>query len=623
MITDRNIICISSIDWNFIWQGHQEIMSTFAKNGNRVLFIENTGARAPGLQDMARIKNRIINWSSGVKGIRKVMDNLYVYSPLVMPFPYLRIARRFNRRMILTTLDKWTRAMDFYDPVIWVFLPTPLTLDIIEHFDSNLVVYYCIDNFIESSAAAKKIRKSEISLLKMADLVFVTSHALERHCSPYSSKTIHVFPFAVNFEIFEKKRRGSDGAPDDLKIRPRPVIGYIGGLHKWIDFDLIAYSARRYPEYSFVFVGPVQTDVSALEKIPNIFFLGKKEHSLIPDYIAGFDVCIIPYLITAYTRNVYPTKLNEYLAMGRPVVSTDLPEIDYFNSVNNNVVLTAKTREGFCDAISMALGANAAADVERRIAIAKTNSWSSRIEQMSGLMEEVSRAKKHRSFDWKARFMNIYRHAERRMSGFIVAAAAVYLMIFYTPVVWFLASPLKISTPLQKADAIVVLAGGVGESGQPGQGYEERVEYAVNLYKKGYASRLIFSSGFMYALKEPLVMKALAISLGVPDDAIILEDQARSTYEHVLRVRDVLHYNRLTDIVLISSPYHMLRLSLVMKKFAPDIRTIYAPVPNSLFYQRIKGPKGEPRFKKIESRQLKALIHEYTGLLYYWFTGRI
>ena len=84
----HNIVCISTVDWDFIWQGHQEIMSTLAQAGNRVLFIENTGVRWPTLRDLPRTRQRITNWRRGVKGIRRVMDNLYVYSPLVLPFPY-------------------------------------------------------------------------------------------------------------------------------------------------------------------------------------------------------------------------------------------------------------------------------------------------------------------------------------------------------------------------------------------------------------------------------------------------------------------------------------------------------------------------------------------------------
>ena len=130
MLKDENVICISSIDWDFIWQGHQEIMSTLAKNSNKVLFVENTGVRAPGIKDIPRLKKRIKNWFRGVKGIRREMDNLYVFSPLVLPFPYSRIARWINRYLILPILEKWMEVTNFSNPVVWTFLPTALSLDI-------------------------------------------------------------------------------------------------------------------------------------------------------------------------------------------------------------------------------------------------------------------------------------------------------------------------------------------------------------------------------------------------------------------------------------------------------------------------------------------------------------
>ena len=101
MLRNESLICISSIDWDFIWQGHQEIMSTYARNGNRVLFIENTGVRVPSIRDLPRLKKRLKNWAKGVRGIRKEQENLYVFSPVVLPFPYSRIARWINNHILL------------------------------------------------------------------------------------------------------------------------------------------------------------------------------------------------------------------------------------------------------------------------------------------------------------------------------------------------------------------------------------------------------------------------------------------------------------------------------------------------------------------------------------------
>src|SRR3989338_7857141 len=101
MLKNKNIICISTIDWDFIWQGHQEIMSVLAKNGNRVLFIENTGVRAPTFKDIPRLWHRLSNWRKGFKGVRKEMENLYIYSPLAIPFPYSRVAIKINRVIMI------------------------------------------------------------------------------------------------------------------------------------------------------------------------------------------------------------------------------------------------------------------------------------------------------------------------------------------------------------------------------------------------------------------------------------------------------------------------------------------------------------------------------------------
>jgi len=124
MIQNENIICISSIDWDFNWQGHQEIMATFARQGNRVLFIENTGVRFPTLRDLPRIRKRITQWRRSTQGFREVQKNVWVFSPLVLPFPYARWARWINHWLLLWALRPWLSAAQFHDPIIWTFLPT-------------------------------------------------------------------------------------------------------------------------------------------------------------------------------------------------------------------------------------------------------------------------------------------------------------------------------------------------------------------------------------------------------------------------------------------------------------------------------------------------------------------
>jgi len=616
MLKNENIICISSIDWDFIWQGHQEIMSEFARNGNRVLFIENTGTRAPGLRDLPRIRKRFINWIRGVSGIRKEAENLYVFSPLILPFPYLRIARGVNRRIIMLTLNSWMKAMDFGDPIIWTFLPTGLALDLLKSMDKKLAVYHCVDNFAANSALAGRVKRTEEKLLKEADIVFVTARELYNSCARHNSNA-HIFPSGVNINDF-KRLNGEErkSIPDDLKSIKDPIVGYVGGVHKWIDKGLIKNLAGNHPDYSFVFVGPVQTDVGDLAALKNVYFLGHKTHSDLPRYINSFSASIIPYLITDYTKNVYPSKLNEYLALGKPVVSTDLLEIRSFNKRYEDMVAVGEDYDEFAGYLKKAIERGAdQEDIRRRIRAAQDNSWQKRIERMSDLITEAVKRRIHdKDIIWRENFISFYRTARRRFIKLAGTGVAVYLLFFHTSFLWFTGIPLKISDPPVAADCIAVFAGGVGESGKAGQGYEERVKHAVELYKKGFAEKIIFSSGYLYEFKEAEIMKALAISLDVPGENIILETSAANTYESVRFSLDIIDKNNWSSVLVVSSPYNMRRASLVFRNIAKDIGVIHSPIPYSRYYDRDGG---------VKLRHIRGILHEYIGILYYAIKGYI
>ena len=171
-----------------------------------------------------------------------------------------------------------------------------------------------------------------------------------------------------------------------------------------------------------------------------------------------------------------------------------------------------------------------------------------------------------------------------------------------------------ISDAPKKADAIVVFGGGVGETGSPGKSTIERARYAAELYKQGYADKIILSSGYAYGYNDTENMKLFAISMRVKEQDIILEPRANSAYENVIFSKEVLKNNKWDKIILVSSPYNMRRVELVFNKLANEIKVIYAPVKHSQFYDRIDGVRFE---------QVNAIMHEYLGILYYWFKGYI
>lgn len=611
MLKGQDIVCISSIDWDFIWQGHQQIMSTLAANGNRVLFVENTGVRRPNFKDIPRLRKRIRNWWRGTKGFRQEQDNLFVYSPLVLPFPYSRIARWMNRFIITRAIRRWIQALGLQRPLVWTFLPTPLALDIIDAIEPTLVIYYCIDDFESSSSGARLIRQAEDRLLKAADLVFVTSERL-RHRVLEQREQVEVLPFAVDFPRFEKERLANQSKPNELVEIDSPIVGYVGGLHRWVDQELLVEAARVLPDVEFVFVGPEQCDMSKLKAQPNIHLLGSRNYDELPRYIKCFDVGLIPYVLSEYALNVYPTKLNEYLAMGLPVVATNLPEVRKFNEDFNDVVRIGDGPASFASQIQESLANNTPAQVQRRIEVASQNSWQARLEHMSTLITTAITVKLAGWERWEKVLQRLYRAGRRRIGWTAATALVGYVLVFQTPLLWTLASPLQIVDAPRKADIIAVFAGGVGESGRAGGGYQERVQHAANLYLAGYSSHLVFSSGFVFAFQEAEVMRDLAVALGVPPEAIILERQASSTYENVIYTRDIMIANNWEQLLVVSSPYHMRRAMLTWRKQAPSFQIVSTPVSESQYY-------AHERTASLE--QIRGIVWEYAAIVVYWWRG--
>jgi glycosyltransferase involved in cell wall biosynthesis len=241
-------------------------------------------------------------------------------------------------------------------------------------------------------------------LVKRSDVVFAICDELATHCRRWNTN-VHVFPYGVNLKAFpletsEPVPTSSAGSNGFSWTRPRTnghnghkVIGYVGGLHRHVGLEMLVEMARARPSWSWVFVGSAEVSLKDLPELPNVYLLGQRPHRELSRYIRTFDVCIVPYRRSAYTQTVAPSKINEYLAMGKPVVSTDLPPVCDFNDKHQVIITSEERSESFLRAIEQALShGEDAALVARRRMVARDGDWESRLEAMSELILEEGRS---------------------------------------------------------------------------------------------------------------------------------------------------------------------------------------------------------------------------------------
>ncbi len=405
MLSGQDFIIISSVEWNFLWQGPQEIAARLARAGNRVLYIENTGVRSPKWEDARRVRQRVTRWAGAAvrSGVRQIEPNLFVCSPLVMPPFGAPWQETLNRRVLLKAIAQAAGSLALRDPVLWSFLPTNTANDIIRLLRTprSLILYYCVADFAQLASDPLRLAQSERELIEMSDVVFAQGPELAEHCSR-AANVVRIVPYGVDLELFSN-RDNAAMAPHDgnvqqlslLRDLKRPIIGYVGGVHRHVDIDLLEAMARSRSNWSWVYVGPIQTKATKLNRLENVYLFGHRPHRELPNYLAQFDVCTVPYMSSAYTSTVVPTKINEYLAMGKPVIATPLPSVCEFNRQHDVMSIADTKPPSFIRAIEHALASPGdRATTERRRHVAALSDWRMRLETISGWLEDALNALK-------------------------------------------------------------------------------------------------------------------------------------------------------------------------------------------------------------------------------------
>jgi glycosyltransferase involved in cell wall biosynthesis len=242
----------------------------------------------------------------------------------------------------------------FLKPLIWTY--HPFMLDMIEGMKTGPLLYHCVDDIAAVPGVdAKVFREVERVLLQRADVVFVTAPSLAEYCLKFNPNT-HFLSNVVDVDHFGQALK-SGPIPEDLACIPEPRLCYHGVLSDYkIDFQLLLDAARIKPEFSWIFIGDEREGqknsfVSELKLLPNVYFLGYKPYTMLPDYLRGMQVGLLPSLINDYTRGMFPMKYYEYLAAGLPVTSTPLD----FTTVEHSGIEIGFDVKSFVVAINLQL----------------------------------------------------------------------------------------------------------------------------------------------------------------------------------------------------------------------------------------------------------------------------
>jgi glycosyltransferase involved in cell wall biosynthesis len=303
MSTNRHsdLVCLSHLRWDFVFQRPQHLMTRHARR-RRVFFVEEPvfdGGPAASLREDL--------------GVRVLVPHL---PPDLAPAD----AAREHRALVDSTL----RSQGVRDPILWYY--TPMALSWTGGLGSSLTVYDCMDELSAFRGAPPALLEEEARLLQRAHVVFTGGASL------YEAKrgrhpNVHCLPSSVDVAHF-RRARGPLAEPADQAAIPRPRLGFFGVLDERLDLELLAGVADLRPDWHWVMVGPVvKVDPAALPRRPNIHYLGAKRYEELPAYLAGWDVAVLPFARNEATRFISPTKTPEYLAAGRPVVSTSIRDV--------------------------------------------------------------------------------------------------------------------------------------------------------------------------------------------------------------------------------------------------------------------------------------------------------
>lgn len=597
----QNFIVISTLDWKANWQIPHELVNSLLKNNNRVLYVENTGVRSFMLKDLNRIFKRGYNFFNSAKGFKNESKNFSLFSPVIFPYPYSKLALYFNKFIYVNNIKKWIEINDLEDAILICFLPSPINIELIKHIHFKKIIYYCLDNLSKGYLDSSRIKNFEKEFLKLSDVNFFTSeNLLKKNYIPNKSLLL---PAGVKLENFKKNRK--------IKKIKR-VIGYIGAVSDVFDQELMIEIAKEFKAFQIIIVGPVVTNIDKLIKYENIKFIKQVDHKFLQNYMINFDVGIIPYKINSFTQSVYPCKLNEYLALGLPVVTTNLSELKKKNVFKSDTFSIAKTHTDFIKKIKKELKNDNIDKIKRRKNYALNNSWNSRYQKFNASINSIIKSE-IKDNSWKDLFIDQINLFKKKTYIFLSTTVFAYLLIFHSSLIWYAGDYLRYFEKIEKSDSLVVFSGD-GKNSYINNSYQERVLDAIKYHKLKFYKNIYLSSGKEQTIPETIIIKSLLENYGIKKEQITIQKKYPSnTAENIAYVYKELKKNNVTKTLFLTSPFHSRRSMLIWKKYE-DIKVI--PIKSTR--DNFKNQKYNLKLKS-----LKVIVYEYLSILYNYLKGNI
>ena len=273
--------------------------------------------------------------------------------------------------------------------LLWMY--TPMALPLAQLLEPEVVIFDCMDELSAFDLAPPQLVEREAQLLKRADVVFTGGPSLYRAKQGRHSN-VHCLPSSVDAAHFGRAKDGLEEPADQAGL-PRPRLGFFGVIDERLDLDVLASLAEAHPEWQMVMVGPVvKINPAMLPQAPNLHYLGQRPYAALPAYLAGWDVCLLPFARNRATAFISPTKTLEYMAAERPIVSTPITDVA---ALYSDVVYLGATPEAFVGGCEAALASSEAERARRaagmRAVLAKT-SWDETAAAMKGIMRDALRA---------------------------------------------------------------------------------------------------------------------------------------------------------------------------------------------------------------------------------------